>query len=151
MAAALVMLIAGTVAKPAKADTTETLAYTFALTLAGTVGGAYLFPYAVPVVAPSVAGTYAATAATVDGALASVFAPPYFPAAVASGYAASASALNSVITTAGSYVVLEPRMVGSITGMTAGLVGGLYVFSEPVEEKIEIAEDTTNTVVTLRR
>ena len=110
-----------------------------------------MFPYAVPVVASSVAGTYAATAATVDGALASVFAPPYFPAAVASGYAASASALNSVITTAGSYVVLEPRMVGSITGMTAGLVGGLYVFSEPVEEKIETAEDTTNTVVTLRR
>jgi hypothetical protein len=101
--------------------TTETMAYTFAVTLAGTVGAAYLFPYVVPMVAPAIASTYAATTAVFD----------------------------SVLTAAGGYVVLEPRMIGAVTGMAVGLLGGLYIFTEESEEVGPVAQKTTNSVIVL--
>jgi hypothetical protein len=82
--------------------TTQTLAYTFVFALAGTAAGAVLVPYAAPAVAPVVAGAYMTTAAAVDGA----------------------------ITGLGSLVLIEPRMTGAVFGMGAGLLSGLYFFSE---------------------
>ncbi|MFP6709824.1 MAG: hypothetical protein VCE75_28130 [Alphaproteobacteria bacterium] len=101
--------------------TTETMAYTFALTLAGTVGAAILFPYVVPVAAPAVATTYAASVTTVDG----------------------------VLSTAGSYIVLEPRMIGAVAGMTTGLITGLIFFAKGEEETGPVMQKTSNTVITI--
>jgi hypothetical protein len=111
---------------PAKADNTETLAKTFALTLGGTIVGAYALPYIVPLAAPAVSTAYTAVVGT---------------------------ALDGVSAVVAEYVVLEPRMIGAITGMTAGLVGGLYFFSEE-EEEVDaeaIAKATSNTAIKLTR
>lgn len=136
-------------ARPAAADTTDTLAKTFALTLAGTMIGAYGLPYVTPIIAPVVGPAYAATAGTVNAVLSPVFSTP---AAVASGYAATAGAIDSVFMTAGTYSVLQPRLVGAVTGMTIGLVGGMYIFSEPEVEVDESGPlETTNTVVQLQQ
>jgi|GEM_PF-3004185 len=145
----LVLSAALVFARPATADTTDTLAKTFALTLAGTMIGAYGLPYVTPVIAPVVGPAYAATAGAVNGALTPIFSTP---AAVAAGYTALAGGIDSALMTAGSYTVLQPRLVGAVTGMTIGLVGGLYAFSEP---EVEVNEngplETTNTVVQLQQ
>lgn len=136
-------------ARPVAADTTTTLAQTFALTLAGTIVGAYAWPYFAPSVAPVVGSAYAATAGTVHGFLTPVLSTP---AAVASGYAATAGAIDGALTTAGTYAVAQPRLVGAVTGMAAGLIGGLYWFSEPAETEVaDGPEETTNTVVMLQQ
>ena len=50
-----------------------------------------------------------------------------------------------------SYLILEPRMIGAVAGMTAGLIGGLTFFDDDVE-KAEIAEKaTTNSAIQLKR
>lgn len=117
-------LLAGTNPRQAEAVSTETLAKTFALTLAGTVGGAYVLPYLVPMVAPTVSAAYTAVVGT---------------------------ALDGITTTIGSYLILEPRMIGAVAGMTAGLIGGLTFFDDDVE-KAEIAEKaTTNSAIQLKR
>ena len=122
MVAALAVALSTAAPRLASAEiTTETMAYTFALTLAGTVGAAILFPYVVPVVAPAVATTYAASATTVDG----------------------------VLSTAGSYIVLEPRMIGAVAGMTTGLITGLIFFAKGEEETGPIVQKTSNTVITI--
>jgi hypothetical protein len=112
------------VPRQASADNTEMLAKTFALTLAGTVAGAYALPYIVPIVAPSVSAAYSAVAGT---------------------------AMDGVSAAVGAYIILEPRMIGAVTGMTAGLVSGLYIFSdEAVEEEIA-SNVTSNTIIKLKR
>jgi hypothetical protein len=117
-------LLAGTNPRQAEAVSTETLAKTFALTLAGTVGGAYVLPYLVPMVAPTVSAAYTAVVGT---------------------------ALDGITTTIGSYLILEPRMIGAVAGMTAGLIGGLTFFDDDVA-KAEIAEKaTTNSAIQLKR
>lgn len=146
--AALVLVAILAVTRPAAADTTNTLAKTFALTLAGTLIGAYGLPYVTPVIAPVVGPAYVATASAVNGVLAPIM---MSPPAVATGYAAMAGGINSALTTAGSYMVLQPRLVGAVAGMTAGLVGGIYVFSDPVEEVQVGPVETSNTVVQLQR
>ena len=145
----LALAAALTVARPAAADTTTTLAKTFALTLAGTVIGAYGLPYVIPAVAPTVGSAYMATAGTVNGFLTPVFSTP---AAVASGYAATAGAIDGALSTAGAFTVTQPRLVGAVTGMAIGLIGGLYWFSEPeVTETATGPQETTNTVVMLQQ
>ncbi|MDF1792569.1 MAG: hypothetical protein P1U88_11700 [Thalassobaculaceae bacterium] len=146
LALATVLLIA----RPAAADTTNTLAKTFALTLAGTIIGAYGLPYVAPMVAPTLGSAYVATAGTINGALAPIFSTP---AAVATGYAATAGAIDGALTTAGTYTVMQPRLVGAVTGMALGLIGGIYIFSEPtaVTETSSGPLETTNTVVMLQR
>jgi hypothetical protein len=120
MGAALAAALSMAAPRLASAEiTTETMAYTFALTLAGTVGAAILFPYVVPVVAPAVSTAYAATATSLDGVLA----------------------------TAGGYVVLEPRMIGAVTGMAAGLLSGLVIFARDEPEAGPAMRKTTNTVI----
>lgn len=145
---ALVALLS--VARPATADTTTTLAQTFALTLAGTIIGAYGLPYVLPAVAPAVGSAYAATAGAVNGALAPIFSAP---ATVAAGYTATAGAIDGALTTAGTYTVLQPRLVGAVGGMTLGLISGLYIFSEPAAEDVADTGpvDTTNRVVMLQQ
>lgn len=145
----VVVLLAGLlVVRPAAANNTNVLAKTFALTLAGTLIGAYGLPYVTPVLAPVIGPAYSATA----GALNGVFAPIMVaPPAVASGYAALSGGLNSALTTAGSYIVLEPRLVGAVTGMTIGLVGGIYIFSDPVVATDTGPAETSNTVVQLQQ
>lgn len=137
------------VARPATADTTTTLAQTFALTLAGTIIGAYALPYVLPTMAPTVGSAYAATAGAVNGALTPIFSAP---ASVAAGYTATAGAIDSALTTAGTYTVLEPALVGAVSGMTIGLISGLYIFSEPAAEDVASGPvDTTNRVVVLQQ
>ena len=124
----LMMVLAGmmssSILKQASADNTEMLAKTFALTLAGTVAGAYALPYIVPVVTPAASAAYTAVVGT---------------------------AMDGVSTVVGTYILLEPRMIGAVTGMTSGLLGGLYFFSgEAVEEEI-IAKITSNTIIKLGR
>ncbi|WP_420562833.1 hypothetical protein [Thalassobaculum sp.] len=144
---ALVALLS--VARPASADTTTTLAQTFALTLAGTIIGAYGLPYVLPAVAPTVGSAYAATAGAVNGALTPIFSAP---ATVAAGYTATAGAIDGALTTAGTYTVMEPRLIGAIGGMAIGLISGLYVFSEPAAEEVATGPvETTNTVVMLQQ
>jgi hypothetical protein len=100
---AIIAAMAGAPLTPAKAEiTTQTLAYTFVFALAGTAAGAILVPYAAPAAAPVVAGAYSATA----------------------------TAVNSAATGLGNLVLVEPRMTGAIFGMGAGLLSGLYLYSE---------------------
>jgi hypothetical protein len=120
----LVGLMSSGVPKQASADNTEMLAKTFALTLTGTVAGAYALPYIVPMVAPTVAAAYATVVGT---------------------------ALDGVSAAVGAYIVLEPRMIGAVTGMTAGLLGGLYFFSEEVAEEDIVSKATSNTIIKLGR
>lgn len=137
------------VARPAAADTTTTLAQTFALTLAGTIIGAYALPYVLPAVAPTVGSAYAATAGAVNSTLMPLFSAP---ASVAAGYTATAGAIDSALTTAGTYTVMEPRLVGAVSGMAIGLISGLYIFSEPAADDVASGPlETTNTVVMLQR
>jgi len=123
---ALVALpLVATAPEPAAADTTETLAYTFALTLAGTIAGAYAGPLVVPAVAPGVATAY------------SYIALP---------------GLDAALVPLGASMAANPRLVGSVVGMTAGLVGGLYIFGEEApDESVAAGRITTNTVVTIER
>jgi hypothetical protein len=105
LALAGAIFVAASVAtpQPARADTsTTTLAYTFALTFAGAAAGAVAFTYGVPLVAPAVAATYSTVAAGLGG----------------------------TATTLGTWIVTEPRLTGAITGMAAGLIGGLVYFDE---------------------
>ena len=124
----LMMVLAGMMSsgilKQASADNTEMLAKTFALTLAGTVAGAYALPYIVPVVTPAASAAYTAVVGT---------------------------AMDGVSTVVGTYIVLEPRMIGAVTGMTSGLLGGLYFFREEAVEEEIIAKITSNTIIKLRR
>ena len=110
--------------KQASADNTEMLAKTFALTLAGTVAGAYALPYIVPVVTPAASAAYTAVVGT---------------------------AMDGVSTVVGTYILLEPRMIGAVAGMTSGLLGGLYFFSEEAVEEEIIAKITSNTIIKLGR
>ena len=110
--------------KHAYADSTEMLAKTFALTLAGTVAGALALPYIVPVVTPTVSAAYTAVVGT---------------------------SMNGVSAAVGAYILLEPRMVGAVVGMTSGLLGGLYFFSDEVVEEEIIAKVTSNTIIKLGR
>jgi hypothetical protein len=99
------------------------------------------------VIAPVVGPAYTATAGAVNGVLTPVFSTP---ATVAGAYAATAGAIDAAFVTAGTYTVVQPRLVGAVAGMTLGLVGGLYVFSEPeVEEEVSESVQTTNSVVQL--
>jgi hypothetical protein len=133
MAVALLAMVAVSAPRPASADTTETLAYTFALTLGGTVAGAYALPYIVPAIAPTVQAAYSGTSMVLGTVL-------------------PTAGLDSAMSSVGSFFVTDPRMIGAITGMTAGLFTGLYLFSEeeattdtPTESK------TSNTAVKVRR
>jgi len=122
----LAAAVSSGVSAPAKADNTEMLAKTFALTLGGTIAGAYALPYIVPIVAPAVSAAYTAVVGT---------------------------ALDGVAAVAAGYVVLEPRMIGAVTGMTAGLVSGLYFFSEE-EAEVDpeaVAKVTSNKTIKLTR
>lgn len=122
----LAVAVSSGVSAPAKADNTEMLAKTFALTLGGTIAGAYALPYIVPIVAPAASAAYTAVVGT---------------------------ALDGVAAVAAGYVVLEPRMIGAVTGMTAGLVSGLYFFSEE-EAEVDpeaVAKVTSNKTIKLTR
>ena len=121
----LAAAVFGGVSAPAKADNTEMLAKTFALTLGGTIAGAYALPYVVPIAAPAVSAAYTAVVGT---------------------------AMDGVAAVVAGYVVLEPRMIGAITGMTAGLVSGLYFFSEEEEVDLEaVTKVTSNSAIKLMR
>ena len=110
--------------KHAYADSTEMLAKTFALTLAGTVAGALALPYIIPVVTPTVSAAYTAVVGT---------------------------SMNGVSAAVGAYILLEPRMVGAVVGMTSSLLGGLYFFSDEVVKEEIIARVTSNTIIKLGR
>ncbi|MCR9176018.1 MAG: hypothetical protein NXI19_08465 [Alphaproteobacteria bacterium] len=101
---ALATFLVGASLQSAKAEglSTETLAYTFVLALAGTAAGAAVMPVVAPMAAPAVAGAYATTAGAVNGALV--------------GF--------------GSLIMLEPRSMGAVLGMGAGLMSGLYFFGD---------------------
>lgn len=124
LAAVLAAAVSSGASAPASADNTEMLAKTFALTLAGTIGGAYALPYIVPMAAPAVSAAYTAVVGT---------------------------AMDGVSAAIGGYILLEPRMIGAVTGMTAGLVGGLYFFSEEEVEAEIVTKVTSNTAIKLAR
>lgn len=134
MAVALLAMVAVSAPRPASADTTETLAYTFALTLGGTVAGAYALPYIVPAVAPTIQAAYSGTSMVLGTVL-------------------PTAALDSAMSSVGTFFVSEPRMIGAVSGMTAGLFTGLYYFSEDeaVVADTPLEAETSNTAVKVRR